>query len=354
MKKVLSLIMSFLLLAGITAPASAFAYEPSYGVYKHVFIIGIDGAGSFIEKANTPNFDRIFGSGAVTYNARTEVRTNSADNWSSILKGVSFLKHNITNDNIGEQEMTSDIEFPTVFTYVRGAMPDAKLASFVNWNAINVGIVETDIGVVKGNYPSDEEVTNLICNYLNEGNDPALMFVQFDSVDHVGHDTSSDSAEFISQIEVVDGYLGRIYDTVAAKGMLEDSLFIVVSDHGHLRQFGGHGGITMDESMTTLAVRGKTVITGGKLDKFTRSRDVAAITLYALGIERPNNMTARIPGNLFLGIKGEIRPVYKDPLDWMLSNLSWIITSKTNSNIGFAIYAEVYKAGAKIINSFKK
>ena len=352
MKKIISMFLAVVMLVLFLCPASAFAYEPSYGVYKHVFIIGIDGAGGFIKNTDTPNFDRIFGSGAISYNARAEVRTNSADNWASMLTGVSFLKHGINNDNIGDVEITSESEYPTVFTYVREALPEAQLASFVNWNSINVGIIETDIGIVKDNYPDDERLTDMICDYLNDGNSPALMFVQFDSVDHEGHATNCNSEEYLNQISVVDGYLGRIYDTVASNGMLEDSLFIAVSDHGHLRQYGGHGGITMDESMTTLAVSGKTVITGSEMDNDVRNRDVAAIALYALGIEKPSYMTSRIPGNLFLGVKGEIRPVFKDPLDWMLSNLSWIITSMTDNEIGFTIYAEVYKAGAKIINSF--
>ena len=38
--------------------------------YRHVVVVGVDGAGGWFKDADTPNFDRIFQNGAVTYRAR--------------------------------------------------------------------------------------------------------------------------------------------------------------------------------------------------------------------------------------------------------------------------------------------
>ena len=326
MKKLLCCLLSVLLVAACAVPAfAADAADDSFGAYKRVFIIGVDGAGRFFKDADTPNFDRIFKDGAVDYTARAETITVSAQNWGSILTGVSYLKHGLTNDITGQTERASDTTYPTVFTYARQAFPDATLASIMNWNNINYGIIENDIGVYKDHAGDDEAVTDKICEYFNAGNDPTLFFVQLDSVDHVGHGDGSKADSFFEQIHTVDGYLGRIYDTAAANGLLEDALFIVVADHGHTIT-GGHGGLTMRETNVTLAVAGKTVVPGGKLDSIARNRDVAAITLYALGIERPDHMTARIPANLFKDVKGEVRPFHKDVPDGFLSALAWILT----------------------------
>ena len=299
--------------------------QKSFGAYDRVFIIGVDGAGRFFKEAETPNFDRIFKDGAVDYTARAEMITVSAQNWGSILTGVSYIQHGLTNNKAGSAQRTSETKYPSIFTYVRKAFPDAQLASFVNWNPINYGIIENDINVYKVQNGDDEKLTEEICNYFSEGNAPKLFYAHFDSVDHIGHEEGSKSEKYLKQIEIVDGYIGRIYDSIAENGLIENSLFIVVDDHGEMIS-GGHWGLTMRETNTTLAVKGKTVVKGANMDMFTRNRDTAAIVLYALGIERPSNMTARLPGNLFDGVDGETRPFFKDLPDSILSAFAWIIT----------------------------
>lgn len=325
MKKIISLLLSVLMITACAIPAFAADASGSFGAYKHVYIIGVDGAGRFFKDANTPNFDRIFADGAVDYTARAETVTVSAENWGAMLTGVSYLRHGLTNGSTGAAERTSETDFPSIFTYVRKAMPDAELASIVNWDNINYGIIENDIGVTKEHADEDAAVTDLICDYFNAGNSPTLFFVQLDSVDHVGHSLGSKSEEYIKQIETVDGYLGRIYDAIEANGGMEDGLFMVVADHGHTFK-GGHGGLTMRETNVTLAVKGKTVVKGGKLSSAARNRDVAAISLYALGVERPEYMSAIVPAGLFTDVKGESRPFTVDTWDRILSTLSWMIT----------------------------
>ena len=326
MKKILCCLLALILAVGFTLPA--FAAQTTAQPYDRVFIIGVDGAGRFFNEANTPNFDRIFADGAVDYTARAEIITTSAQNWGAILTGVSYSTHALTNDILGSTERSSDTTYPSIFTYARRAFPNAELASFVNWNPINYGLIENDINVNKQNPGGDDAVTDAICDYFNAGNRPTLFFVQYDSVDHYGHESGSTSEAFINQIEVVDGYLGRIYDAAADNGLLENALFIVVADHGHTRT-GGHGGLTMRETNVTLAVSGKGVVKGSSLDKIARNRDVAAIALYALGIERPDYMTARLPANLFEGVEGEARPAQNDWRDAILSRLSWVLTLVT-------------------------
>ncbi|MBQ7654802.1 MAG: alkaline phosphatase family protein, partial [Clostridia bacterium] len=211
MKKFLCVIMSLVIIGLCSVPAFAVSCESSFGSYKHVYIIGVDGAGRFFKDADTPNFDRIFKNGAVDYYARAEIQTISAQNWGSILTGVSYTKHKLCNEVTYLYERSSDTEFPTIFTYARQAFPDAELASFVNWNDINFGIIENDVGVKKTSIGNDIALADAICSYFDEGNDPALFFVQFDSVDGAGHAYGSKDERYFTQIGVVDGLIGRVY-----------------------------------------------------------------------------------------------------------------------------------------------
>ena len=324
MKRTIAILLAVLLSFTMAIPALAATEGGSFGAYKHVFIIGVDGAGRFFNETDTPNFDRIFADGAVTYKARAEIITTSAQNWGSILTGVSYKTHGLTNGITGENERASDTAYPSIFTYARQAMPDAELASFVNWNNINYGIIENDIGVNKQDIQDDEKLTDAIVDYFDGGASPSLFFVQFDSVDHVGHGDGSKAESYFAQIRTIDGYIGRVYDAIERAGLMKDGLFIVTADHGHTID-GGHGGLTMRETNVMLALKGRTVRVGTP-DKASRNRDVAAITLYALGIERPAHMSAMVPGGVFADHPGEKRSFKADPLDAFLSALSWILT----------------------------
>ena len=337
MKKALSVIFAAFLVLCCMIPA--FAADPSvgapalcigknsssFGAYKHVFIIGIDGAGQFFERADTPNFDRIFANGAVKYNVRTEVPTDSGPNWASMLTGVSYYRHWIHNGNSGEVRRDSSTKTPTIFCVARNAMPNAELASFVNWNNINYGMIETDIGVTEHQNSSDDALTDDICAYFDAGNQPALFFVQIDCVDAAGHGYGSESTQYYDAIHEADGYMGRIYDAAVRNGLMEDGLFIVTADHGHTIA-GGHGRFSKRESLTTIAVTGKTVVNGGKMDLSTRDRDIASIALFALGIDKPLHMSSRLPANLFENTAGEPRQMILEPLDAIISPFMWIVT----------------------------
>lgn len=309
LKKAAAVFVSLILAAllPISAAAAAGTTEGSFGAYKRVAIIGVDGAGTYFDEADTPNFDRIFADGAVRYNAKAEFITVSAQNWGAMLTGVSWVNHGFTNDSLSKYERASGTEYPSLFSIIHQNMPEAKLASVCNWSPINHGIVENDIGADRINPGDDAAVTDAVCGYFDEGNDPALLFVQFDSVDGAGHTYGHEGEGYTDQITLIDSYIGRIYDCMGSNGLLEDTLFIVVADHGHTKT-GGHGGPSYEESHVTLAVSGKTVIPGADMTCQARNRDVAAIALYALGIEPPSHMTAVVPGNLFNDVGASPRP----------------------------------------------
>ena len=91
--------MTGLILAGILFLGEipcAYAGENTQ-VYDRVIIFGMDGVGAAIREANTPNFDRIFADGRVTYEAISTV-TVSAPAWGAMFYGVPGDVHGTSNE----------------------------------------------------------------------------------------------------------------------------------------------------------------------------------------------------------------------------------------------------------------
>ena len=298
MKKTVAILLSVILAfscAAVSGAASAKA-KAGFGEYEHVFIIGIDGLGATYEKVDSPNFDRIFADNAYRHNAHTEYITTSAQNWGSILLGVDYETHGMTNDSTKENRHSSEDELHSIFYYARQAMPGAKLVSVNHWPNINYGIIEDDIGVKKVNRFTDVLTADEVVHNITAINVPTLMFVQLDDVDHAAHTYGGFSDEYYEAAAKSDKYLGMFYDAIKARGIADSTLLILVADHGETTD--GHGGQTVEESSAVLAVAGKSV-NKMILPESAHNRDAAAIALYALGIEQPDYFVSKVPAGLF-------------------------------------------------------
>lgn len=282
----------------------------SKGAYKHVVILGVDGGGAFFKNANTPRCDAIFKGGAFTYKAQAQQPTISAQNWGSILHGVLPEFHGLTNGIVAATPYPVDSPFPSIFRVVREAWPDAPLASFCVWDPVNYGIIENNLGVVEDT-GSDAAVTQKTVDYLDK-NAPTLLYVHFDLADAAGHGYGYGSSEHLQSLVTADGYIGRIYDKLMERGLLDDTLFIVCTDHGGTPK-GSHGGNTQAEVDVFLGIAGKTV-DGETGIQDAENRDIAAIAAYALGLEFPETWTARVPTGVFLGIEAGERKVVELPV----------------------------------------
>lgn len=280
--------------------------------YSHVIVIGVDGAGSWFKDADTPNFDEIFKNGAITYKALSSKPTISAECWGSMLIGVGPEVHKLTNNRVSVLPYPVWSKHPTVFHRIRKAYPKAELGSYCDWNPINKGIVEKGLGVNKRT-AKDKDLTPLVCNYICEKK-PDFLFVHFDSVDGAGHSNGYGTENHIKAINAIDKLIGDVYFAVKGAGILDDTLFIVIADHGGTNDEkgkGSHGGWTDEEKYVTFAAVGKN-INSGEMGEMN-IRDLAAIVLYALGIDNPafneKGWTSQIPKGLFSDYDDEYRDI---------------------------------------------
>ena len=269
-------------------------------VFDRVFLIGVDGAGTFFRVADTPCIDRIMKNGACTYSADTAIPSISAQCWGSMLLGVSPDTHKLTNSYVDVNKYPVDSVNPSVFRRIRETYPDAELAAFSNWSPINYGIIEHNLGAHLSCCGDDEDLTEMIVEYLDD-HDPKFMFVQFDSVDGAGHSKGYGSAHHLGVLSEVDGFVGKIYDKLEERGLLENTLFIVTADHGGTPG-GSHGGVTEAELKIYFGATGDGVIKNGEIGEMF-VWDIPAVVLQALGLTVPeyteNSFIGIVPSGLF-------------------------------------------------------
>ncbi len=270
--------------------------------YSHVIVCGIDGAGAWFKDAATPNFDRIFANGAVTYSALSSNPSISAECWGSMLLGVGPEVHKLTNFVVSENPYPLDSAFPSLFRRIREVYPDAELGSYCDWNPITAGIVEGNLNVSSAT-AKDDELTPIICDYIRNKK-PDFLFIQMDSVDGAGHRNGYGTPAHLARISEVDVLINDVYNAAVDAGIVDDTLFIVIADHGGANREDGtgtHGGWSDEEKYVTFAVCGKNVKCGEISNM--NIRDLAAIVLYAFGIESPSldekGWTAQIPLGIF-------------------------------------------------------
>lgn len=277
--------------------------------YERVLIFGVDGTGNYFSQANTPNIDRIFGNGSINYNAWSQYPTTSAHNWTSMLHGVRYQKHGV-NNIVAEKRKYSKTKYPSIFKVCAEKFPNEKMISAAAWYPINYGIIEDIDNVIKisgpQKHPDDKMLTaadirmkDSFIEEIENGTSPKIGFMYFAQVDEYGHVAGRKSDEFWQAIERVDGYIGEVYDEYVKKGWDKDTLFLLVTDHGH-RYLGGHGGNSKNERTVTIAVAGakNNIIQGQPVGKAV-TQDVASIVLYGLGIEQPSSWESRVPYGIF-------------------------------------------------------
>lgn len=229
-------------------------------LYKRVVVIGIDGAGDAVKnpEANAANILKLMEEGAGTFEAKAMLPTISAQNWGAILHGVTPEKHGLTNDIVAATPYPEKNAYPSYMKLLKQERPKLAQASFATWGSINIGIIEDSAGA--------------------------------------GHTHGYFTPEFYDQLQKEDENVGAILEALEEKGLMEDTLVIVTTDHGGKGT--GHGGSSEEQQTIFWAAKGASIKPGTELSQ-VRNMDTAAVVARALRLDIPKNWDAQIPKGLF-------------------------------------------------------
>lgn len=258
---------------------------------NRAFIIGLDGAiGRCVKEAQTPVIDDFVAGGAKNYSARSVYPSSSYPAWGSMFHGVGPEKHKLGSP----VPCPENVSWPSFMKVLQQQRPDSRLASFSCWEPINSHIIELSCGCHRVSMP-DPELVSASTGYIRT-NPPDILFMQLDDIDAAGHKYGYGTKSYLEQITITDGLIGQILEAIKDAGVFDDSLIILLSDHGGR---GKDHGTDHPDCMTTFwACRGPGVVPGADVDD-VNIMDTAAIVASALELTRPAGWDARIPGGIF-------------------------------------------------------
>ena len=303
----------------------ATAQEAAIYPYKHVVILTVDGSGQvwnpdaiyyaennsvlpvkrtepeiMAKRKNKYAMDLFNKEFATSYSAQAVSPAISAQNYSSILHGVPWKDvpsdYQVTNTTAGEvyyadygKETPS---YPSLFKAVSKAFPARHNAAFAEWTQILNGIIEPDAQVFGKGSASKESFYD-VADYIrsDEFKNTAVVYMQSDWQDHVGHSTGFYNDTYWSELKQYDDYYKAVVDALKETGQYDDTLIIANADHGGSGT--DHGSEDPSNKDIYIGVGGQTVDSGKRLSGGTNA-DISPIALAALRIEKPASMTGEV------------------------------------------------------------
>lgn len=260
---------------------------------EHVFVIGLDGWGAYsVVKADMPNVKALMDAGCYTLKKRSVLPSSSAVNWASMFMGAGPELHGYTEWGSRTPELPSRVLnehgiFPTVFSELRKAAPDAEMGVLYEWDGIKylVDTLALNHHAQAPDYNTHPTaLCDMACEYIMQKK-PVLSAFCFDNPDHVGHGDGHDTPAYYAKLKELDGYVGRIVDAIKEAGIYENSIIIVTADHGGINK--GHGGKTMEEMETPFIIAGKNIKKGGAFEESMMQFDCASTIASVFNLEQP-------------------------------------------------------------------
>ena len=257
---------------------------------KHVILIGSDGFGAYaFEKARVPNLRMMMAKGAYSLEARAVLPSSSAVNWASMIMGSGPELHGYTEWGSKTPEVPSRVIgkgniYPTIFSLIDEQLPEESKGVSYTWGGIGY-LFEKSMVDLDFNGKTDIETANKAVDFIVK-NKPALTFIHFDEPDGAGHNIGHDTDEYYEAVEMIDGLIGGIIESLEKNDMLEDAVIIFSADHGGIEK--GHGGKTLLEMEIPWIIYGKNIPAMGVLNSSIVTYDTAPTIAYLLGLRTPD------------------------------------------------------------------
>lgn len=241
-------------------------------------------------QADTPNIDSLISNGVYTLEARTVIPSITLPCIASMFLGTSPEQHGITTNT------WTPINKPILSIIDLAHSANMKTASFYNWEplrdlskpgSLDAALFQKNIDAPQG----DQEIAEIAANYLLK-KPTTFAFIYLGYTDIAGHNYGWMTDSYVKAIKNADVAIGKVLDALKTSDSIDNTVFIVASDHG------GHEkthGTNMLEDMTI-----PWIISGLKIQKehgiknLVNIMDTAPTIAALLGLDQPESWTGRI------------------------------------------------------------
>ena len=273
--------------------------------YDHVIILAFDGWGaSSFEAADMPFLKSKLPESAWTIKKRSILPTSSACNWATMFKGAGPEAHGYIawDTQTPEFDITYADEkgnFPSVFSLFRKQYPDREMGYMYQWEGMKY-LFDMDDFSCSESFPISsagcDRMKDAAIKYIKEKK-PGLAAFVWDYPDKTGHTIGWYTDEYMKELSHDDTIIESIVNACIEAGIIDETLFIITSDHGGHDK--NHGIPAMSDLETLFIMFGKG-IRPGQICVPLMQYDIASILADYLHLEQPVAWRGKTPESIFL------------------------------------------------------
>ena len=213
-----------------------------------VMIVSIDGCRPDVAlRADMPYFRWLMDHGSFSFLATTTPAAITLPSHMSMMTGVTIERHGVSG-NDDEAAEDQKIKVKTIFDYAKEAGVSTGMASGKSkfsafdgpidhsWHpagkpATRKSTTGTTISYTAGTVVNDDVTADHAVKII-EDYAPRLMFVHFGYNDSIGHGVGWGSKRQVAGLAKTDAALGRVIESLKARGVLDETVIILSADHG--------------------------------------------------------------------------------------------------------------------------
>lgn len=258
----------------------------------HIIILAFDGWGSSsFESANMPFLKSLIPNSAWSIHKRSVLPTSSASNWASMFKGVGpeahgYIEWDSRKPAFAVTESDKKGNFPSFFSIYREQFPAREMGYLFQWEGMRYILDTEDFNYIQ-EFPvsntGSETMKEAAVSYIHEKKPAVAVFV-WDYPDKTGHTTGWYTPEYMQELTHIDSIIEAIVNACSNAGIIENTLFVITSDHGGHDTLHGYPLISDLETPFFLFGKG---IRPGEINAPLMQYDVAAILADYARLEHP-------------------------------------------------------------------